>query len=332
MKLQRLAFVAGLGLVAWLVHRIGLATVARNLERVGWGFAAVLAIEGVSLTISTLAWRATLRAAVKIPFRSLLAMRLAGDAVNALAPVAVVGGEVIRARLLATRVPGPTAIASVALAAFAQFAAQVLYVGLGSFGISTALLPGSVRWVCAGVLVAFSILLTAVLGSTVGSSAGLAGRPAAAWLRRLAPVPADPSAGPSTARAVADALRPASGGLVWSIPLFLAGWCLTFVEVALILALLGSPVPARMAFSIAVSMVFVEGLLFFVPARAGVAEGGLYTIFGFFGLDPATGFSLAIVRRAREIVWGLIGLALLGARRPASTPACVAATELTTDG
>lgn len=57
--------------------------------------------------------------------------------------------------------------------------------------------------------------------------------------------------------------------------------------------------------------VLVEGALFFVPARVGVQEGGLYAIFLALGLDPVAGFSLGIVRRLRELTWGLAGPAIL---------------------
>jgi hypothetical protein len=66
--------------------------------------------------------------------------------------------------------------------------------------------------------------------------------------------------------------------------------------------------------------VLIEGAFFFVPARVGVQEGGLYTIFFALGLDPAKGFSLGLVRRLRELVWGLVGLIILGlCRHPRSS-------------
>src|SRR5260370_32053849 len=46
-KLERLAFAAGVGLFLWLLHRIGLAVVWSSLVRLGWGFVASLVLRGV---------------------------------------------------------------------------------------------------------------------------------------------------------------------------------------------------------------------------------------------------------------------------------------------
>jgi hypothetical protein len=267
---------------------------------VGWGVLLVLALEGITLAISTLAWRATLPRRAEIPFPSLYAMRVAGDTVNSLAPAAVVGGEVLRARLLAAYVPAGAAIASVSLAALAQCIGQVLFVVGGSFALPPELVPSAARWTGVGALLVLAVSVAW-----------------AAWPRDEPSTARSGLRGVTSLRAeVAYGLRTGRGGLVTSVALFLGGWALTGFEVALILTLLGVPVSARLAFSIAVSMVFIEGVFFFVPARLGVTEGGLYATFRFLGLDPATGFSLAIVRRARELVWGLAGLAILALRRP----------------
>ena len=55
----------------------------------------------------------------------------------------------------------------------------------------------------------------------------------------------------------------------------------------------------------------IDTLLFFVPARVGTQEGGKYAIFRLLRLDPRVGFALGLVRRLRELVWALVGLAVL---------------------
>jgi len=51
------------------------------------------------------------------------------------------------------------------------------------------------------------------------------------------------------------------------------------------------------------------GLLLF-PMRIGAAEGGRVFVFGLFGLDAATGLTLGLVRRIRELAWTAGGLTL----------------------
>src|SRR5262249_12431462 len=132
MKLfERISLAAGSLLFVWLLYRAGFGAVARNLRQLGWGFLLIFAQEGLAILAYTLAWRRTLPPERRtVPFRRLFSMRLAGDAINHLAPSAVVGGELVRVSLLRRFVPASTAFASVGLAAMAQFFAQLLFIVL----------------------------------------------------------------------------------------------------------------------------------------------------------------------------------------------------------
>ena len=52
-------------------------------------------------------------------------------------------------------------------------------------------------------------------------------------------------------------------------------------------------------------------LFFFLPFELGAREGGLFLVFKVLGLSPEHGVFAAVVIRLRELVWMLIGLALL---------------------
>ena len=314
MKLQRIALAAGVLLVAWLLYRIGPAAIVRGLGEVGWGFALVLALESVVVVFTTLAWRQTLPPDRRPSFRSLAAMRLAGDGVNALAPAAVVGGELVKARLLSRVLPAAQAAGSVGLAAAAQFLAQALFVGIGALFVRGAGLQPRLRFVGVALL-AFIVLFCGTLWkwSRRRPAAGVTHDRPAGWVGRIL-------SGPSRAMPflrecggeVFGAVRERPGSLLLSVLLFLAGWTVSVAEIGLTLALLGAPVAPATALSIAVLAVLVEGALFFVPARIGVQEGGLYAIFAALRLDPVAGFTVGLVRRLRELAWGLAGLVILG--------------------
>jgi hypothetical protein len=66
-----------------------------------------------------------------------------------------------------------------------------------------------------------------------------------------------------------------------------------------------------LAFTVEVLSVAIDALFFFVPAKAGVQEGGKALIFRLLGLDPAKGLVVGIVRRLRELTWSLAGLVVL---------------------
>jgi uncharacterized protein (TIRG00374 family) len=315
-RYRRLALAAGVLLFLWLLQRIGFGVIARCLRQVGWGFLAVLALEAIVVLLMTLGWRQTLEDAGRVPFASLLAMRVAGDGVNSLAPAAVVGGELVRAGLLSRFVPGPEALGSVGMAAMTQFLGQFLFVGIGAIAARTGSLEPRLE-----------ILGFALLGFVALFIASLA------WAfrrRRAAPAPlarvmawagrfgAREGFGTELMGHVADSVRERPGRLVWSVALFLCGWSVSCAEVALVMALLGAPVAIGTAYSIAVLAVLVEGVFFFVPARMGVQEGGLYAIFLALGLDPVLGFALGLVRRLRELTWALGGFVILGFLRKRS--------------
>ncbi|HTO88659.1 MAG TPA: flippase-like domain-containing protein [Thermoanaerobaculia bacterium] len=314
MKFQRISLLVGLGLLFYLLHRVGLAAIGRNLAQIGWGFVYVLVLEAVVLTVNTLAWRATLADPERVPGLALGAMRLAGDGVNALVPAAVVGGELLRARLLSRWVPPAEALASVTLAAMTQFLGQAVFVGLGSLGTEGRGLQPGLRILGAGIGV-FLLLFVAML-ARLGGGRRERGRIGLDGLDRtvgrlLARFAAEKEFWHDLKLSVRMAIRDRPRALVLSSALFALGWSLSVGEVLIVLKLLGSPVPLRAGLSIAVLAVIVEGTLFFVPGRVGLQEGGLYAIFLVLGLDPARGLSLGIVRRLRELASGGCGLLIL---------------------
>jgi hypothetical protein len=106
-----------------------------------------------------------------------------------------------------------------------------------------------------------------------------------------------------------------NSALLLSSASFCAGWALGAFEIYLILWFLGVPVSVHRALTIEVLSVTIDGMLFFVPAKAGTQEGGKVLIFTLLGLDPGKGLALGIVRRIRELTWALIGMLILSRRQ-----------------
>lgn len=83
------------------------------------------------------------------------------------------------------------------------------------------------------------------------------------------------------------------------------------VETFFILRFLRISVPFGRAVGIEVLAVTIEGVLFFVPAKIGVQEGGKVLIFLAAGLSPAKGLAFGLARRIRELAWAAVGLGFL---------------------
>ncbi|MGH9399995.1 MAG: lysylphosphatidylglycerol synthase domain-containing protein [Thermoanaerobaculia bacterium] len=329
---QRVAFAAGVVLLCWLVFRIGPGIVLRSLAGVGWGFLLIVGLYGITVLANTASWRCMLPAqGRRVPLRALAPMLVAGDAVNAVTPTALVGGSLLRVSLLGQWISTPGALAAVGLAAMTQCVAQVLFVLSGLPVILTQVGDARLR---SGMMI-----LSAVLLFFLGAVLFLAWS-RAPWRRlegllcRLGLFRRWWASGGARWRSFGTemlaSLRSRPADFARSVGFAYIGWSVGVVETFLILRLLKAPVDWSRAFSIEVLAVTIEGILFFVPAKMGTQEGGKVLIFRAMGLDPARGLALGLVRRVRELAWAAAGLCILGllsgarARRghkPAAPPA-----------
>jgi uncharacterized protein (TIRG00374 family) len=312
-RIERIGFAAGVLLLCWLLWRIGLDALLANLSEVGWGFVLVLALHGFNVLFNSLAWRRVLPADHPVPLPVLAEMQMAGDAVNAVNPLGVVGGELMRVRLLSRIVPVSAATASVGLVATAQFVSQILFVLSGT--------PLTIHWIgdagvrkglwilCALLLLLFVLLLWMFLSRSVfeGIRDRLRG---IAWLRRQwARIP---ERWKRTESETLGVLRERPGSFVTAVAITFLDWQLGVVEALLILRFLHLPVSFPQAYAIELLSVVIEGILFFVPAKIGTQEGGKVLIFLAMGLDPAKGLTLGLIRRLCGLFWAGVGLVFLG--------------------
>lgn len=304
--------VAGLLLLAYLLSRLGVAEVWRDLRGVGWGIGLVVLQELLAYAANSVGWYlAFTPPRPRIAWLRLLEARIIGDALNYLTPTAGLGGEVVRARRLAAQAPMTAIAASVSIAKLSQFAGQTLFLVLGlAWVLPTLELPANVRQAALVGLGLFSFL---VMASIVAQRRGLFA-PLLRAVRRLGWVRQHAELVQRIAGLDAEIARyhlDGSAAFFWSAIAFALGWACGLVEVALLLWLLDVPATWTTVLAIEVLSVVIDSLLFFVPAKAGTQEAGKVLIFTLLGLDPATGLSFGLLRRVRELTWAAIGLGLL---------------------
>jgi hypothetical protein len=82
-------------------------------------------------------------------------------------------------------------------------------------------------------------------------------------------------------------------------------------EVAVVLWALRGPFHIVTVLAIEVCSRVVKIAAGWVPARIGADESGAIGAFAAFGLAPASGLTLAIVRRTRDLLWCVVGLSWL---------------------
>jgi uncharacterized membrane protein YbhN (UPF0104 family) len=91
--------------------------------------------------------------------------------------------------------------------------------------------------------------------------------------------------------------------------LHLASWSLGALEVYLALLAIGSPISIEQAFIIESLGMAVRSAGFAVPGALGIQEGGLILVAGLFGVPPSTAIALSMVKRLREVLIGIPGVA-----------------------
>jgi putative membrane protein len=126
-----LAF-CGFAVVLWLLHENDYRAVLRTVAGVGGGLAVVVLIRGTIIATCSLAWWALLRRVAAARVSVVLGLRTVGEAINVLLPVAAVGGDIVRARLLNfSGVAGGVAVASASVDLLLEVAAQTLFALIG---------------------------------------------------------------------------------------------------------------------------------------------------------------------------------------------------------
>ncbi len=99
-------------------------------------------------------------------------------------------------------------------------------------------------------------------------------------------------------------------------------WLLGVVEIYYVMRFLGHPVSLMDAWIIEAMAQLVRAGTFFIPANIGAQEGIFVLICSAITGNPAMGLAVAMIRRAREIVWivGGLGLWSLYSLTPLFTP------------
>src|SRR5712691_1869916 len=143
-RLTLVLLLLGGALLSGLVLHIGLATLAGEIQKLGWNLIWVMLPSIAVYVLDALGWRSTLgRHAEKIRFDRLFMTRMAGEAVNFTTPAAYLGGEPMKAYLLSRHnVPLVDGMASVITAKTTMTLAEVIFILLG-VGLGAVLLSRS---------------------------------------------------------------------------------------------------------------------------------------------------------------------------------------------
>lgn len=313
---KALAALAGLALFAWYVSRADLRSVGEVLGRLGWLAPVILAPYLLVYVVDFLGWRFSFPPGLKISFATLLRIRWAGEAVNNVLPSAYVGGEAVKVYLLrqcglATQTGMSTAVVSKS----AQSVAQLFFILLAALaflqlaGDQPGLRAGMMLVLGGGGVVLaglFWMQTRGLFASLLAIAAGLRVKLSFLDQHRAKIIAVD--------QTIAGFYRDHRLRFCAATGIYLGGWLLDTLEIYLIAFLLGMPIawPQALAVEAFTSVAKVLGM--WVPGALGVQDSSIVMLGRLAGLPDTLSVAYALLRRAREIVFALIGWGLLYGR------------------
>ncbi len=234
--------------------------------------------------------------------------RWIGESINDLLPVLQMGGNVVKAWLLADRgVPVGLAGASVVVDVTLVVLSQILFTLLG-VGLLLPFIGGGKALPV--IAVGATILAILLAGFYAAQRRGLFGFVARLSRNILGGAEwTSVSNNASTIDAEILKLYRRRWALIASGVWHMLGWFLGIAEVWVGLYLLGHPVDIRTALLFESLGQTIRTGAFAVPGALGVQEGGYVLVGSALGIEPGVALALSLARRVRELLIGLSGLA-----------------------
>ena len=296
----------------WVLNEVGWANLGHYLRQVGWYWPLLLLPYGVVNWLEAVSWKYII---INRPPQTSLArlfwLRLGGEALNQLTPTASLGGEPFKAaRLQADGLPLDQATASVVIHKGILVMSLALYIFLG-LALAPLFLPAALAYL---VPLSLGALLLAAAGAAFviaqrhGSfcSQGIGFLDRRGWCPRFLKEKEGFFADLDSSLSSFYREHPRRAALAFG--LFFLSWMLHAVEVYLMFWLMGHPISPGLALCLDSLAMLFTALGFFIPAAAGVQEGGNLLLALGFNLGLTLGATFSILRRLREAFWLALGL------------------------
>ncbi|MFT4587186.1 MAG: hypothetical protein ACI9VS_002195 [Candidatus Binatia bacterium] len=320
-RLRILFLLIGLSVLGYFIYRTGWDEIWLKLSELGWlaplcflPFLTVFALDAA-------AWKISFgkHGTPGVSWWSMFKIRWAGESVNYVVPTAYVGGEAVKIYLLHKRGIDPKVSAAASVVSkSAQTLGMVIFIAIGAM-LSLRYIPEG-SWarqamaiICVLTFVAIGALFLLQkygMFTTLLKALRLAGirirklEEQEEHLRRLD-------------ERTLSFYRDEKGAFFWTTFVFLLGWFCDCLEIWLVCWLFGLPLDFTQAFALEAFISVAKGVGMFSPGSIGVQESGIVFLFELFALGTSYGMAYAIIRRVRELIYGIIGWLLIYAEEGA---------------
>ena len=308
-----IGFIVGLALFAYFVEKAGIGQIVEGIRRLGAGFVLVILVSSLRQIARSIAWILCMEPPDRLRFRDAFRARVMGDAIGNILPFAgFLVSEPAKPALIRDRVPlmaGFSALAienifyalSVALFIFSGMVALLL-----SFTVPKGLrLVSIITLGVIAIVIAFGGALIAKQLRFVSGSAKFLHRRGLneKWIEK---------AGSLEDRVYGFYQRNSARFL----PIILLEFAFHFagvVEIYVTLSFISPDQPPTFLTAFILESVnrIITVAFKFIPMKMGVDEAGTGRISKVLQFTMATGVTLAIVRKARDLFWAATGMILL---------------------
>jgi putative ABC transport system permease protein len=313
--LQGLAFLLGLGLLVFVINRVGVQPIFDALLRIGFGFFVILGLSGLRHGLRTVAMRAAVpKEHRQVNYLQAFAARLGGEAISFLTFTGPLLGEATKVALLRKRIPLTYGVPALVVDNLLYNLSVVFFILSGAcvmlFSYS---LPPLVYWVL------LAIAIVAALGIV---AAALAAKRRVMLLTWIIDLFAELRLSPKVVlkrrhhishleAKVYDFYKHHPAAFFGMIVCDLLAHLSSVLEVYLALRMLGFQTLLSQAYIIESLTKVINFVFAFVPGTIGVYEGGTEVILRTLGFPVAAGVALALVRKAAIVCWTTVGLLVL---------------------
>lgn len=309
------AAIAGLALLVWQVHVVGLDRIGQGFIAVGYGFIGILVLSGLRFVVRAVAWSTLMGG--EIGTRQAITAVVGGDAVGTLTPFRLLASEPAKALLLGSQVVTARALAALVAENVFYSASVALVIMAGTAAMLVAFaVPDEVRWLGWISLALMAVLLLLVLiviwRRPAIVSRGLGGLPGLRPdnIERLISRVRDFETSTYTFVAGHPTRLLAVAACEGAFHAF------SFGETYLTLWLLTGASSPLAAFVLDTVNRVINVAFMMVPLRVGVAETGTGLVADAIGVGQPIGVTLALVGKVRVLAWALVGLGVMAVRTP----------------
>jgi putative membrane protein len=304
--LSYIGLLAGLVVLTLLLAWGGIAEVLHLLVSSGWSLLWLPLVWLPSVPFCVLSWRLLFFSPHTPPFRQLLAGILIGRAINTLLPVATIGGEFAKVRLLTLW--GTNGVAASASVLVDKTVQALSLVPWGMIGFILLLLINSDHAILYPVLTGYTLLALGIIGFILVQHAGMFGGITSFFGKFI--THDNWTNINNNAREIDRIVRELyreRGRFALSVFWRTLSLVLESSEVWLACYLFHHPISVTETLMIRSMVSIMNNIVFFVPNAYGVQEGAYILMGRLIGLSPEFSLALSLATRVRELIVDLPG-------------------------